>query len=391
MIKNADVVIIGGGAIGCSTAYRLAERGWKRIALLEKNFLTSGASGRCVGLFRSIWTTEITSRLVLGSLGIIRHLDDELDLNRKTEYRPMAQLMPLYSDEEIVSFGAHIELAQKLGVECAKITPEEARKVCPCLNVNGVQAVVYDLPSTGGALANPFLTTFALAQKAKQMGVKICTQTEVIGLETSRGKISAVLTNRGKINTPVVINATGPYAHSIGRMLGLDHPVGPQRHQIAITEPVELSLDVYIESMATGTYLCQLHNGGVIMGTMNPEGEPIGMNYDSSLDFLMRLSRLVSQLVPALKNARIVRQWAGNIGLSTDGGPILGSVEEFDGYYLALGCGKGFQISFMIGKIMAELLSGVETSLPINELNISRFQTGKLLSGVRQSKEIWQT
>jgi sarcosine oxidase subunit beta len=393
MIMNADVVIVGGGAVGCSTAYQMAKKGFKRIALLEKRFLTSGSTGRCGGSLRGLWMLEITTRIVLGSLEIIRHLDEELEPKRGTEFKATGRLIPIYSDEQLFSFKGQLELAKRLSVATEVISPEEAKAMWPLLNTEGIQAFIYNLPSTGG-LANPFYTTLALADKAKQMGVKICIQTEVIAVETSRGAISAVLTNRGKINTPILINATGPYAYSIGEMLGLDHPVGPQRHQIAITERIEPLVDIYYAVPYTGTYFFQLPNGGVVMGSANPDGEPIRINYNHGIDFLLRVIRQVGKLLPPLRNVRIIRQWAGHVDISKDGGPILGPVEEIDGYYVALACGKGFQMSFMIGKLMAELLSGEETTLPIKQLNISRFKRGELLATIEtdiQDHKRWQT
>jgi sarcosine oxidase subunit beta len=393
MIRYADVVVIGGGAIGCSTAYQLAKKGWKNIVVLEKRYLTSGSTGRCVGSMRGIWTTEITSRLVLKSLEIMRHLDQELEPKHGTEFKPTGRLIPVYSREQKLSFDGHLELARRLGIKTEMIKPEEAKKMCPLLNTEGLVAVVYNFSSTGG-LANPFYTTLALADKARQIGVKIYQQTEVTSLETLNGRVSAVITNKGRIGTPILINATGPYAHSIGEMLGLDHPVGPQRHQIAITEPIDQSLDYYIASLDTGTYVCQLPNGGIIMGCPNPDGEPIRINYNHDIDFLLRVIRQVTDLIPVLRNIRLVRQWAGHADISTDGGPILGPIEEVEGYYLALGCGKGFQMSLMIGKLMTELLSGEETSLPTEELNIARFKKGKLLAGIGsgiEGREKWQT
>jgi sarcosine oxidase subunit beta len=306
---------------------------------------------------------------------MISQLDEELKPRRGIEFKLKGRLTPIYSDEQMLSASILLEVSKKLSIQTERIKPEEVKEICPLVKTEGALAFIYNLPSTHG-LANPLATTFALADRAKQMGVKICLETEVIGLETSGGRISTVITNRGKINAPFVINATGPYAYLISGMLGLHHPVGPARRQIAITEPIEPLLDIYLGYIGAGTYICQLPKGGIVIGSPNPE-EPIGINYSHDINFLLRVARQASHLVPALKDVRIVRQWAGHVSISKDGDPILGSVEEVNGYFLALGCAKGFTLSLIMGKLMAELLSGEETSLPICDLNAARFKDGK--------------
>ncbi len=161
-------------------------------------------------------------------------------------------------------------------------------------------------------------------------------------------------------------------------MMGLSHPVEPERHQILITEPLEGMMGPMVMSFAHDSYIQQVPHGGFIMGYGNPD-EPKKINFNHDWNFLESMAKKAVFQIPMLKEVRFVRQWAGHYGISPDGQPILGNIPEIDGYYLALGCGKGFMLSPMIGKLIAEKMSGEETSLPIDTLSIERFAKGELI------------
>jgi len=375
MRNSADVVIIGGGIIGCSVAYNLAKKGFKNIVLLEKGFLTRGATGRCAAGIRQQWGTEMNCLLSQGSARIFATLGEETGYG-DIEFRQSGYLLITYEEHEAKMLEKNMLLQHKLGIPSRKLTPAQAKEIVPYLNTEGMVAAFF---CQEDGHINPFKATFAYAQAAKRLGVEINTYTKVTDLQVENGRINAVVTDKGTIRTDKVINATGAYAKFLSGMLGLSHPIEPERHQILITEPMEPMLGPMVMSFHHGSYCQQVPHGGFIMGYGDRE-EPKGLNYKHSWVFLDEMARKITHQMPILKDLRVIRQWAGHYGISPDGQPIVGPVSEVDGYYMALGCGKGFMLAPMIGKLTSEILAKEQPSLPVEILNVQRFSKGELIN-----------
>lgn len=375
MRNSADVVIIGGGIIGCSVAYNLAKKGFKNIVLLEKGFLTRGATGRCGAGIRQQWGTEMNCLLSRGSAQIFEKLGEETGYG-DIEFRQSGYLLTTYEEHEARMLEKNMVLQHKLGIPSRKLTPAQAKEIVPYLNTEGMVAAFF---CQEDGHINPFKATYAYARAAKRLGVEFNTFTQVTDLQVEKGRIKAVVTDKGTIQTDKVVNATGAYAKFIGQMVGLSHPVEPERHQILITEPMESMLGPMVMSFHHGSYCQQVPHGGFIMGYGDRE-EPKGLNYEHSWEFLDEMARKITHQMPILKDLRVIRQWAGHYGISPDGQPIIGSVAELDGYYMALGCGKGFMLAPMIGKLTSEILANVQSSLPVDILNVQRFAKGELIN-----------
>lgn len=375
MRSSADVVVIGGGAIGCSVAYYLAKKGFKNIVLLEQRYLTSGSTGRCGAGIRQQWGTKMNCLLSRGSAQIYETLGEETGYG-DIEFRQSGYLLITYQEHQARMLGENMTLQHKLGIPSRKLSPEEAKDLVPYLNTEEMVAAFF---CQEDGHINPFKATFAFASAAERLGVEINTYTNVTGIVAEYGRVNAVVTDKGTINTDKVVNATGAFAKFIGEMLGLSHPVEPERHQILITEPMESLLGPMVMSFHHGSYCQQVPHGGFLMGYGNPE-EPKGVNYKHDWVFLEEMARKITHQMPILKDLRVVRQWAGHYGVSPDAQPIIGNVPEVEGYYLALGCGKGFMLAPMIGKLTTEILAGVQPSLPIDILNVRRFTKGELIN-----------
>lgn len=375
MYKHADVVVIGGGAIGCSVAYYLAKQGYKNIVLLEQRYLTSGSTGRCGAGIRQQWGTEMNCLLSRGSAEIYKTLGEETGYG-DIEFRQSGYLLITYQEKQASMLAKNMTLQHTLGIPSQKLTPTEAKDMVPYLNTEEMVAAFF---CAEDGHINPFKATFAYAEAAQRLGVEINTYTNVTDIIAQHGKVSAVVTDKGTIKTNKVVNATGAFAKFIGEMLGLSHPVEPERHQILITEPMEAMLGPMVMSFHHGSYCQQVPHGGFLMGYGNPQ-EPKGVNYKHDWVFLEEMARKIVQQMPILKDLRVVRQWAGHYGVSPDAQPIIGDVPEVEGYYLALGCGKGFMLAPMIGKLTSEIMAGVQPSLPVDILNIRRFAKGELIN-----------
>lgn len=374
MIKKADIVIIGGGVVGCSIAYNLAKLGAKNIILLEKNTLASGATGRCGAGIRQQFGTKMNCILARESIKIFENLSQELEYD--IELNQGGYLILAYTEKEVNQFKKNVALEQSLNIKARFITVEEAKEIVPPLNKEGILTATF-CPTDGHA--NPFKTNFAYAEAAERLGVKIYTFTEVKEIETENHKIVAVNTDKGKVLTPIVVNAAGGYSGIIGKMVGVDLPVYSQRHQILITEPLDPLFRPMLMSFSRNFYCQQTPHGSIIMGFGDPNERKDG-DIGSSWQFAQEMAQKMTAVVPLLKEVSMIRQWAGLYNMSPDAQPILGEHPQIEGFYMAIGfSGHGFMLAPITSKLIAELILKRKTSLPIDKLEIGRFERGELI------------
>ncbi len=375
MQKTADVVVIGGGSIGCATAYNLARSGFRRVVVLEKGYLCRGSTGRCAAGIRQQWGTEMNCLISRGSIKHFEVMNEMLEYEDDVEFRQNGYLMITYSEKEAAMLKNNLALQERLGIPVQFLSIDDVKEIAPAVNTERVVASTICMED---GQANPFKVTDAYARAARKLGVNIYTYTEVTGFRLEDGAVKAVLTNRGEISTPLVVNATGAYARLISEMLGHDLPVKPERHQIVVTEPLEPFLKPLVMNFFHKSYCQQVVNGSMLIGYGDPH-EPEGINYSCSWQFIRELAEKIIEQFPIMKNVNVIRHWAGHYGISPDGQPVLGPVPGIEGYYLALGCGKGFMLSPMIGELVAQAVAGQETTLPIDILSIERFEKGELI------------
>ena len=368
MKDRSEVVIIGGGVTGCGAAYNLAKKGVTDVVILEKSYLCYGASGRCGGGIRQQFTTEANITLAMESVRIFEQLSEELDTD--IEYDQGGYLIITYEDE-VEQFKENVKLQNRMGLQSKFITPEEAREIVPLLNIDPIAGATFC--QTDGH-ANPFRVVHGYAKKAEEMGVEINKFTEVTGIEVDDGQITAVKTNKGTIKTSIVVNVAGAYSRDIGLMVGVDLPNKPYRHEILVTEPIEHVQDPMIISFKTGIYFSQQECGSIIGGIGDPE-EPSSYNLSGSLRFLRRMAKTMIELVPAYGHLNVLRQWAGLYDVTPDAQPNLGWTEGVEGFCQANGySGHGFMIAPKVTELIAELIVDGKTSMPIDDLNVKRFE-----------------
>ena len=373
MNRNASCVIIGGGINGCALAYELAMSGMKDIIVVEKNFIASGATGRCGGGIRQQWSTPMNIKLAVESVHIFERLNDILEYN--TEYFQGGYLILAYTDEEVAQFDKNVKLQKSLDLDVELISAEYAKKIVPRLNVEGVKAATYC--ATDGH-ANPFYVAQAYAQKAKEAGVEFLLDTEVYSIISEGNNIKSVVTDKGKINTDTVINASGGFAHLVAKMLNVDIPVKPYRHEILVTEPVNRIFDPLIISFYHHIYFRQELNGGILMGQGDPD-EPSSFNVDGSFRFVNEVTSKIVGLMPCLKNISIVRQWAGLYAVTPDAQPILGPVGDFEKFIQVVGfSGHGFMLAPRVAQHLTDYIINGNISSEMKELSINRFDNKNL-------------
>lgn len=377
MKNKAEVVIIGGGVVGCSIAYHLAKNGCKDVVILEKSHLASGSTGRCGAGVRQQWGTEMNCRLSTGSCRDLENMNEELEYDGDIEFHQGGYLLVAYTDHQVDQFRKNVQLQNSLGIASKFLTPQEAKEIVPHLNIEPLMAATFYQKD---GHCNPFHVTQAFADAARRLGVEINTFTTVTGIKIENGAVKGVYTDQGEISTNIVVDAAGGYADQIAEMAGVKIPSYSERHQILVTEPVEAFQSCMVMSFHHSTYCQQSPQGSFIMG-LGDFNEPHSHEIMSTWEFLKNMSDKITAMLPPLRYLRVVRQWAGLYHMTPDRTPILGSTSQCKGFEMALGfSGHGFMIAPMTGRLMAAHILGLDhPDLDIlNTLNIDRFAKGNL-------------
>ena len=378
MRSSADAVVIGGGVHGCSVAYHLAARGMNDVVLVEKEYLAAGGTGRSAAGIRHQFGTEVNVRLARASIRMMERLTEELAYKRSIDLMQKGYLMLAYTESQVEQFRQNMDLQRALDPENLTriLSPDEIHELNPHLNLEGVLGASFN-PRDGHA--NPWHVTQAYAEAGARLGVEINRFTEATGIVMKGDRVTGVRTTRGDISTPVVVDCAGPYGHLVAAMAGLDVPLRPQRHQILVTEPVAEICPMMVLSFTHETYFKQTPHGSLLMGYGDPAHEVIGLEQDSTWDFLEENARRITFHLPLAAEARVVRQWAGLYDMTPDSQAILGGTPQVEGFYLDIGwSGHGFQLGPIVGKVLAEMVVGEEPSIDVTAMRLERFVEGDL-------------
>jgi sarcosine oxidase subunit beta len=369
--KTADIVIIGGGVMGASTAYHLAARGQKNILLLEKEeFFGQGATGRCAGGVRYQFSTEINIRLSLESLPMLKRFKEEI--GQEINFQKCGYLFVLTKPEDVEYFRRNVELQRKLGVQTEWLTGDETRQRVPLMRFEDALAGTFN-PKDG--LVDPNSVVMGYLGAAQRIGVEALTNVEVTGFKVKGGKVEGVETNKGLVATRAVVNAAGPWAGLIGIMAGVHIPITPLRRQMITTTPLpELPADFpFVIDFAQSLYFHR-EGDGLLTGMSNPNETP-GFDQNVNEEFeLVNLDAAAARM-PLLEKAGLVSHWAGLYEVTPDAHPIFGST-PVEGFYLVGGfSGHGFMHGPISGKLTAEyILDGKFQSVDVSMLDLARFE-----------------
>lgn len=368
--KTADIVIIGGGVMGVSTAYHLARAGAGRVLLVEReSSLGQGATGRCAGGVRYQFATEVNIRLSLASLAMLESFRDETGVD--PQYRQCGYLFVLTKPEDLQAFRHNIALQRSLGVDTEWWTADEVRQRLPLMRFPDALAATFHARD---GLADPHSVVLGYAKRARELGAHLLTGVEVLALEVAHGKVASVQTSAGRIACRTVVNAAGPWMSLVGRMAGIDIPITPLRRQMVTTTPIpSLPQDYpFVIDFAQSLYFHR-EGEGILTGMSNPNEKP---GFDQSIDEAWELVALeaAAQRMPILEQAGRLARWAGLYEVTPDAHPIFGPT-PVEGFWLVGGfSGHGFMHGPIAGLLMAEfILEGNARSVHVSSLDLARF------------------
>jgi|Deesub1362A_J573_1020465.scaffolds.fasta_scaffold00036_47 sarcosine oxidase subunit beta len=364
---KADVVVIGGGVIGLSTAYYLAKSGVEKIIVAEKKYLGSGASGRCAGGIREQFSSKPSIRLAKKSLDMYERLSDELNFN--ILFRQGGYLFLAFDEESMEELERDVKLQNSLNVDSVLLEPEEVKEIVPELNIDGLLGGSFNMRD---GIAFPFPVVWGFARKCRKMGVEIRDFSEVSDILVRDGTVRGVKLGNEIIGADFVVNAAGGWSSQVYHMAGLEPYNKPVKHEILATEPMKPFLEPMVIDLTAGLYFNQSMRGEIIGGIGIPESPSYQMG--SSLEFLEAFASRVTKLMPKLKGVKVLRQWAGLYDMTPDSLPILGET-EIEGFIQANGfSGHGFMLAPIVGKLIAKLIATGESDPLLEPFKYDRFK-----------------
>lgn len=374
MSETADIVIIGAGIGGCSLAYHLALQGASRVAVVEKDLICSGSTGKSAGGIRQQFATELNIALSVESIRMFERMPEELDID--PGFRKVGYLFLASAEAELALFRKNAELQQRCGVPVRMVNPDDIRRLVPFVELDGILGGTH-CPTDG--YASPYEVTMGYAAGARRRGVKIFEQRAVTAITRGSDRVTGVETTEGPIHAPVVVNAAGAFAGAVGEMAGVDVPVKPYRRQLFTTLPLP---EFAAEPPLTIDYHRNWYFRGELGGCLfsGPKDDESTFNTNVDWEHLAESVEKAVVRLPLLAEAEIHRGWAGLYEISPDNNAILGPVPELQGFYVAGGhSGHGFQHGPAVGKLMAEMILTGHTTIDISALGIERFRTGKTM------------
>jgi glycine/D-amino acid oxidase-like deaminating enzyme len=374
-VESADVVIAGGGIMGCALAYQLARRDVD-VLLLERETLGSQSTGKCAGGVRQQFSMEANVRLQ--RLAVRLFEDFEQETGHPADFRQIGYLFVLTLPQHVEDFRHNMEMWHRVGLTEARwVDPDEAARMVPVLNVEDVLGCTY-CPTDG--VASPADVTSGYAAAARRHGARIKEGVEVVGVDVSGGRVQGVRTSAGDVATRVLFNCAGAWSASIGRMAGLEIPVLPYRRHIAVTGtfPQVPRTNPMTVDFQTSLYF-HPEGDGVLIG-MSDRTDPPGYLTDVNWEFLEKMLEQATRRAPALASAGIKTAWAGLYETTPDHQAILGPVPEVDGFWCAAGfSGHGFMQAPAAALLLAQLLLDHRSEIDISPFAFTRFARGSLV------------
>jgi glycine/D-amino acid oxidase-like deaminating enzyme len=381
-MTTADVVIIGGGCMGASVAYHLAQRGVTNVILLEREpTLGAGSTGRNAGGVRHQFSHEANVRLSIESISLFERFEDEL--GAPIDFHQDGYLFLLSTQDHVDAFRAAVAMQRRLGIDVQWLEPREAAALAPGLRVDGISAATF---CARDGICDPNGVTMGFAQAAQRAGVEIRRSTAVTALHVDDGCITAVETENDRISTRTVVNAAGPWARAIGAMAGVELPIDPLRRHIFIAEPPReggwASGGVGGSPAAPAnrimvidfdsTFYFHREGANVLFGMGDPS-EQIGFDLTVDWTVLEKIAPVAAARLPALADAAIAHAWAGLYEMTPDAMPILGPAGASGMYVIAGFSGHGFQHSPAAGRLLADVITGRDPAFDLQPFASERF------------------
>jgi sarcosine oxidase subunit beta len=358
-----DVIIIGAGSVGVPTALATANDGLKTLVIDSLPSVAQADNKHAIGGIRATHSHKGKIWLCQRSIEIFSTWEEKF--GDDIWWSQGGYTFLAYTKEHEKLLKETVKLQKSYGLNINFEDPDKIKNLIPGINDNGLLGGTYS-PEDGSA--SPLLSLHAFFRKSKEFGANFHFDEKVIDIIREENKVIGVKTNKGIYKSRSVINAAGAYAREIGAMINLEIPVEPESHEAGITEPVKkffTPMIVDIRSCSdlkcgnSKNYYFYQNKEGKIIFCLTPEPNFPGIDRRETSLFLPQISKRMIQLLPRLRNIKVRRTWRGLYPMTPDGNPIVGRVEEIDGYINAVGmCGQGFMLGPGLGELLSRVVGG---------------------------------
>ncbi len=378
--RQAQVVIAGGGIVGCSTAYHLAKLGIRDVLLLERARLTSGSTFHAAGLVGQLRSEPTITELLCYSVELYESLEAETGL--ATGWKKCGGLRLACTEDRWAELRRLATTARSFGLEMHLLSPTEARDLWPLMKTDDLVGAAF-LPSDGSA--NPTDITMALARGARMRGARIVENCSVTGLKLHKGAVATVETNLGSIRCESFVNCCGQWARQLGEISGVTIPTQSMEHQYLVTEPIQgLGRDIPTLRDPDGRTYFKEEVGGLVMGGYEPNPRPWARDgapqdfvfqlLEEDFQHFQQLADSAMARVPALARVGIRKLFNGPEAFTPDGNFILGEAPEVRNYFVGAGFNAfGIAAAGGAGKALAEWIVSGEAPSNLWPVDIRRF------------------
>lgn len=378
-MQTADIVVVGAGVNGMSTAYHLAKAGAGKIVVVERDHLAAGASGKSGALVRMHYTNEPETRLARVSLDYFRNWSDLI--GGDCGFRPIG-LLVFVAREQRADLEANLAMQQEAGVDTRLISAADACELDPSLYLDDVDVVAWE---PGSGYADPNATVYGFARAAQALGVEIQLDTPVTGILSEAGRVTGVETSRGTIQAPIVVVAAGAWTNQLFDPLGIDLGLRPIPARVAVFRWAyerPSSHITYIDHI-NGTWARPTDGNCTLGGAEVAQVDPIDLGNISESLTQRQIDATRGQLIrrfPTMAHSTMRGNWAGALSMSPDGRPLIGRLEQLDGLYTMTGdSGTCFKTAPAIGLCLSELITqGAASTVDLTPFRPSRVAEGRL-------------
>ncbi|HXP19740.1 MAG TPA: FAD-dependent oxidoreductase [Streptosporangiaceae bacterium] len=376
--ERSEIVVIGGGVLGCSIAYQLARRGRTDVTVLERRRLTEGSTWHAAGLVGQLRSSSSLTELMRSSVSTYSGL--ERDTGYATGWHPVGSIRVASSDDRWTELRRLMTSAASFGFDAHLISPAEAAGLFPLLSLEGVRGAVW-VPTDG--YADPSQLTHSFATGARALGVRIAENCVVTSIERTGRRVVAVGTNAGRIECDVVVNATGMWGSQTARLAGTDVAVAAVEHQYVVTEPVS-GLPASLPTLRDpdGRFYVKPETGGLVIGGWEDGSRvpwrtvPLDLGpelFPPDHERFAPLALACARRIPATADIGI-RAWVnGPIPFSPDAEPLMGRTEELDNLFHCCGFSAGIAAAGGAGHAMASWIIDGDPGLDLWPFDVSRF------------------
>ena len=371
--KAAEIVIIGGGIMGVSTAYFLAKRGQTDVILIERDLLAQASTGLCVGGIRQQFSHPGNILLSQETIHFLQNFEEEFQT--KIDFHQAGYLFITQEQKTWEAFCECVKIQRQFKVPVEILSPDEVKHRWPYIEVKKLRGGIFG-PEDG--YVDPYDVTMAIASKARKLGITIRERTEAIDIRLVNGRVTGVETTEGPISSKIIVNTAGAWGGEIGSMVGVDLPVQPYRRQVFITKPFDvLPRPVPMIIDQDTQFYIRGYAPGILIG-MTDLDEPPSFHTHVDRGFLEKLTAVALERVPALAKAEILRGWGGLYAMTPDENPIIGEIPEIEGFFCATGfSGHGFQHGPAVGRILSDLILDGKARFKLAPFSYDRFKKCK--------------